>query len=216
MKTSPVNSNRATRSATRCAAAAQIRTLALTAGFHPTILRRRPISLGIVSSRARHARLSAWIEVRRVEIYWEGMIWRNIMKTANPQWEDVGRELRKAIRRHWVPFLIREVITGTLYRPAILYRSRTERSCRTSPPSIFTFGALIVLVLLSLGAHSAKAEEGYIGTWGTGPAQCALGQEREDAPLIMTATGYDQYKRHCSFRSGALAQSARLERSACP
>jgi hypothetical protein len=28
-----------------------------------------------------------------------------------------------------------------------------------------------------------------------------LGQDEEDAPLIMTATGYDQHKIHCRFKS---------------
>jgi hypothetical protein len=131
------------------------------------------------------------------------------MTTAYPQWEDADRDLPEAIRHHWVPFLIQEVINRTLYRHAILDRCCIEYSYRTSPLSTFTFGALMVLVLLSLGAHSAKAKEGYIGTWGTGPAQCALGQEREDAPLIITATGYDQHRVHCSFKSvKANAQTA--------
>ena len=63
-----------------------------------------------------------------------------------------------------------------------------------------TFQSLL-LVLLVLGVTGAKAEEGYVGTWGTGPAQCALGQDEEDAPLVMTATGYDQHKIHCRFKS---------------
>ena len=64
-----------------------------------------------------------------------------------------------------------------------------------------TFQSLLLLVLLVLGIDGAKAEEGHVGTWGTGPAQCALGQDEEDAPLVMTATGYDQHKIHCRFRS---------------
>jgi hypothetical protein len=126
---------------------------------------------------------------------------RNIMTTVNPQWGYASRELLEANRRHRVPFLIQQVITGTFYRQTIYDRSCTECSYRTSPPSTFTIGALTVLVLLSLAPHSAKANEGYIGRWGKGPAQCALGQEREDAPLIMTASGYHQYKVHCSFKS---------------
>jgi hypothetical protein len=75
-----------------------------------------------------------------------------------------------------------------------------------------TTGALTLLVLLGLGTDGAKAEEGYIGTWGTGPAQCALGQEEEDAPLIMTATGYKQHKVQCRFKS-VTAMADTLERS---
>jgi len=41
-----------------------------------------------------------------------------------------------------------------------------------------TFQSLL-LVLLVLGIDGAKAEEDYVGTWGTGPAQCALGQDEE-------------------------------------
>jgi hypothetical protein len=63
------------------------------------------------------------------------------------------------------------------------------------------FGALTCLVLFGFGIDIARTEEGYVGTWGTGPAQCALGQDQEDAPLVMTATGYDQHKIHCRFKS---------------
>lgn len=74
-----------------------------------------------------------------------------------------------------------------------------------------TAGGLTLLVLLWLGTDAASAEEGYIGTWGTGPAQCALGQDEEDAPLIMTATGYKQHKVYCRFKSTAKADT--VERS---
>jgi len=75
-----------------------------------------------------------------------------------------------------------------------------------------TAGALTLLVLLWLGTHGAKAEQSYIGTWGTGPAQCALGQEEEDAPLIMTASGYKQHKVDCRFKS-VTAKADTVERS---
>jgi hypothetical protein len=41
----------------------------------------------------------------------------------------------------------------------------------------------------------------YVGTWASRPAQCHLGQESQDAPLIMTRDGYDQHEAHCKFSS---------------
>jgi hypothetical protein len=39
----------------------------------------------------------------------------------------------------------------------------------------------------------------YVGTWASAPAQCRVGQEEENAPMIMRRDGYDQHEAHCKF-----------------
>jgi hypothetical protein len=41
----------------------------------------------------------------------------------------------------------------------------------------------------------------YVGTWASRPAQCRLGQEVQDAPMIIKRDGYDQHEAHCKFNS---------------
>ena len=41
----------------------------------------------------------------------------------------------------------------------------------------------------------------YAGTWGSQPAQCRLGQESQDAPMVVRRDGYDQHEAHCKFSS---------------
>ncbi len=43
------------------------------------------------------------------------------------------------------------------------------------------------------------ATPGYVGVWGATPEQCGNPQEVEDAPMIFTADGYDQYEAHCDY-----------------
>ena len=57
--------------------------------------------------------------------------------------------------------------------------------------------------MLAAGAlHATCAAEtrpAYIGTWASNPSHCKFGQEHENAPMIVTAEGYDQHETHCSF-----------------
>lgn len=48
---------------------------------------------------------------------------------------------------------------------------------------------------------SAPEIPAYVGVWGDDDAQCANFQEVEDAPMIMTQDGYDQYEAHCTFEN---------------
>ena len=41
----------------------------------------------------------------------------------------------------------------------------------------------------------------YVGTWASDPAQCRVGQEEENAPMIVRRDGYDQHEAHCRFTS---------------
>ncbi|WP_417482500.1 hypothetical protein [Maricaulis sp.] len=49
--------------------------------------------------------------------------------------------------------------------------------------------------------NSQAAEPAYVGTWGVDLAQCAVGQEYEQPPMILRADGYDQHEAHCDFDS---------------
>ena len=62
--------------------------------------------------------------------------------------------------------------------------------------------AIAGLAAAAIGPHGAFAQTpAYAGTWASRPAQCHLGQESQDAPLIMTRDGYDQHETHCKFSS---------------
>ena len=41
----------------------------------------------------------------------------------------------------------------------------------------------------------------YVGKWASQPAQCRVGQEKENAPMVMRRDGYDQHEAHCKFTS---------------
>ena len=45
------------------------------------------------------------------------------------------------------------------------------------------------------------ADPAFVGTWSSNAAQCKTPQERQGAPMIMTAKGYDQHEAHCRFVS---------------
>jgi hypothetical protein len=46
-----------------------------------------------------------------------------------------------------------------------------------------------------LPVHAAD----YAGTWAADLSSCKTGQDSQDAPLVLTAKGYDQHETHCSF-----------------
>lgn len=62
--------------------------------------------------------------------------------------------------------------------------------------------AAAVLVACTAGPLSALAgTPAYIGTWGSDAANCKLPQDQQGAPMIVSATGYDQHEAHCIFAS---------------
>jgi hypothetical protein len=62
--------------------------------------------------------------------------------------------------------------------------------------------AIIALALYGAATVSAPAQSpDYVGTWAEKTAQCRLGQDREDAPMVMKKSGYDEHETHCSFTS---------------
>ena len=60
--------------------------------------------------------------------------------------------------------------------------------------------ACVVSAMSGLASLPAQAAD-YAGTWAADLTQCKTGQDSPDAPLILTAKGYDQHEAHCTFAS---------------
>ncbi|WP_072391696.1 hypothetical protein [Hyphomicrobium sp. CS1GBMeth3] len=63
------------------------------------------------------------------------------------------------------------------------------------------FGASALLIALSAAASVHAADPAYVGTWASDLAQCKVGQDRQEAPLVLSRDGYDQHETHCKFTS---------------
>jgi|JI10StandDraft_1071094.scaffolds.fasta_scaffold52043_4 hypothetical protein len=71
----------------------------------------------------------------------------------------------------------------------------------------------ILIAALALGAcqkHAPATDDAaaaemplpqpsYVGFWASHPSQCDTPQESPDAPIMMTAGGYNQFETHCTF-----------------
>lgn len=66
----------------------------------------------------------------------------------------------------------------------------------TTPALSLGFAALFATI-----SSASAADPSYIGTWATDLAQCKVGQERQEAPLVLSKDGYDQHETHCKFKS---------------
>jgi hypothetical protein len=76
--------------------------------------------------------------------------------------------------------------------------------------------ALSALVTSSLCVHAeGAADPAYVGTWASDLAQCKVPQERQEAPLVLSKDGYDQYETHCKFTSVEAADSEWKVKSEC-
>lgn len=77
----------------------------------------------------------------------------------------------------------------------------------------------LALVALFASSHAAFAEgaadPAYVGTWASDLAQCKVGQERQEAPLVLAKDGYDQYETHCKFSSVEPSDSQWKVKSDC-
>ncbi len=47
----------------------------------------------------------------------------------------------------------------------------------------------------------ATAEPSFAGAWAGDKKKCRVSQEVEDAPILLTPKGYDQYETHCTFKT---------------
>jgi hypothetical protein len=64
------------------------------------------------------------------------------------------------------------------------------------------FCSLRGAAIAALVATPALAQSpAYVGTWASEPVQCRVGQEEENAPMIMRRDGYDRHETHCKFSS---------------
>ena len=61
-------------------------------------------------------------------------------------------------------------------------------------------GPLTVAFAIGIATHGPVfAAEDFAGTWAADLANCKTPQSRQDAPLILSAKGYDQHETHCKF-----------------
>ena len=74
---------------------------------------------------------------------------------------------------------------------------------------------ITILALLLATTPALAADPAYVGTWGVSAAQCKTPQDRQGAPMIVTAKGYDQHEAHCSFRSVKASRSGWRIAAAC-
>ena len=75
--------------------------------------------------------------------------------------------------------------------------------------------AIAALVAIPALAQSPAQSPAYVGTWASQAAQCRLGQEEENAPMLMRRDGYDQHETHCKFTSVAPKGAAWSVRGRC-
>ena len=76
--------------------------------------------------------------------------------------------------------------------------------------------ALSAVVAFSVPLHAeGPSEPAYVGTWASDLAQCKVPQERQEAPLLLSKDGYDQYETHCKFTSVSEADSEWKVKSEC-
>lgn len=68
-------------------------------------------------------------------------------------------------------------------------------------PGSLALALMTLLGALSLAAvPAAAADPAFAGKWAEDIATCKLGQDDQNAPLIITKGGYDQHEAHCKFK----------------
>jgi hypothetical protein len=74
-----------------------------------------------------------------------------------------------------------------------------ERTIRRSA-QVLAAATLAMAAAMTPSDGSAQ-DRAYVGTWAAKRAQCRLGQDKQDAPLVLVRNGYDQHETHCTFSS---------------
>jgi hypothetical protein len=75
---------------------------------------------------------------------------------------------------------------------------------------------LSVLMAGALASSSTRAADpAYVGTWASDLAQCKVGQDRQEAPLVLSKDGYNQHETHCKFTSVEGAENEWTVKSNC-
>ena len=79
------------------------------------------------------------------------------------------------------------------------------------PTSLCLMFAGLVLCTLTSRADDVP----FVGTWASETAQCKNDQGVEGAPLILTATSYNQGEAHCTFDSVSQDSGGWLAKAKC-
>src|SRR5262249_22316819 len=92
------------------------------------------------------------------------------------------------------------VVTGVprrilLHRPEKAWRPVMNRVAPRIAVAVGLLGAAVATGAL------AEAAPPFVGKWAAQPAQCRLGQESPEAPMIVRRNGYDQHEAHCTSKS---------------
>jgi hypothetical protein len=66
---------------------------------------------------------------------------------------------------------------------------------------LVSIAGVCCVAALACAPAAHAADIAFAGTWATEPSQCANDQSKTEAPLILTATTYDQHESHCTFGS---------------
>ena len=78
-----------------------------------------------------------------------------------------------------------------------------------------SFGRAIAAMGVFVACAAQAQTPAYVGTWASEPAQCTVGQEEENAPLIIKVRGYDQHETHCEFTSVSNIGSGWAAKASC-
>ncbi len=84
---------------------------------------------------------------------------------------------------------------------------------RLTPLALLFAGLALWIVLWPLASRADDVP--FAGTWASDAGQCKTDQSVEGAPLILTATSYNQGEAHCTFDSVSQDSGAWLAKAKC-
>jgi hypothetical protein len=84
---------------------------------------------------------------------------------------------------------------------------------RLTPLALLFAGLALWIVLWPLASRADDVP--FAGTWASDVGQCKTEQSLEGAPLILTATSYNQGEAHCTFDSVSQDSGAWLAKAKC-
>ena len=61
------------------------------------------------------------------------------------------------------------------------------------------FSAAACVAAAAMPERAGAQSPAYVGTWASRTEQCRMGQDSENAPLILKRGSYDQHEAHCKF-----------------
>ena len=69
--------------------------------------------------------------------------------------------------------------------------------------------------LLAASVAPAAAAPDFVGTWATQKSACRLGQDSQNAPMVLTNTSLDQHESHCQLAMTRNASSPWTAKARC-